>query len=326
MIFVLGSVVSKAEDKHDATKDKIKTESAHVSWVSQYPTTAKKQKHEVLHKMVKMVIGEPKQFQLIHPVAIVATNYANFSVLDQGTQAIFDVKNEIDDVLRCFKRNENDYASMAGICRLPSGAYLFTDSRKNKIFIVGQDGKKIKSLNDSLKLIQPTGIAYSSTNHEIWVIETGAHRIAILNDSGNLKRTIGERGDAEGQFNYPISICFDKKGTAYVVDAMNFRVEIFDANGIFQNSFGKAGDASGYMARPKGIAVDTFGNIYVVDALFNAVQLFDKNGNLLYSVGRQGREKEEFWMPSGIFIDDKNYIYVADTYNSRIQVFKLINE
>lgn len=318
--------MAKGEDKPDANKGKIKTASAHVSWKRQYPEPPKKQKHEVLHKMVKMMVGEPKQYQLIHPISIVANNESDFSILDQGSQVIFNIKNEKDDVLRCFKRKENDYASMAGICRLPTGELLFTDSKKNKIYKVSQDGKHLKFFNDSLKLQQPTGIAYSSTTHEIWVIETAAHRIAILNDSGKLKRTFGERGNDEGQFNYPISICIDKKGNAYVVDAMNFRVEIFDAAGNYQSSFGQAGDMSGNMARPKGIAVDTFGNIYVVDALFNAVQLFDKKGNLLYSFGRQGRGAEEFWMPSGIFIDDKNYIYVADTYNSRIQVFQLIND
>ena len=319
-------MIAKGEDKHDANKGKIKTESAHVTWKAQFPAPPKKQKHEVLHKMMKMMVGEPKQYQLIHPIAVVANNESDFSILDQGSQVIFNIKNEKDDVLRCFKRKENDFASMAGICRLPNGEFLFTDSKQNKIFRITQDCKHVKSFNDSLKLQQPTGIAYSATTHEIWVIETAAHRIAILNDSGKMKRTFGERGNDEGQFNYPISICFDKKGMAYVVDAMNFRVAIFDAEGTFQSSFGQAGDGSGNLARPKGIAVDSFGNIYVVDALFNAVQLFDNKGNLLYSFGRQGRGQEEFWMPSGIFIDDKNNIYVADTYNSRIQVFQLIND
>jgi sugar lactone lactonase YvrE len=325
-MFLFGSYFSKAEEKTTTSGGKIKTESAHISWVSQFPLPYKKEKHEVLKKMVKMVIGEPKQFQLIHPIAIVANSENDFSVLDQGSQVIFDIKNEKDDVFRCFKKNDNEFSSMAGYCRLPSGEFLFTDSRLNKIYSVSEDKKHFKLLNDSLKLLQPTGIAYSPISHEVWVIETAAHRIAILSDSGKLKRTIGERGNKEGQFNFPISLCFDKKGNAYVVDAMNFRVEIFDSLGEFQNSFGQAGDGSGSMARPKGIAVDTFGNIYVVDALFNAVQLFDKYGNLLYSFGCQGRNKEQFWMPSGIYIDDRNYIYIADTYNSRIQVFKLINE
>ncbi len=316
----------KAGDKNDINKGKIKTESAHIEWISQFPTPPKKQKHEVLIKMVKMVVGDPKEYQLIHPIAVVANSNSDYRILDQGSQVIFDIKNDKDDIFRCFKRKENSFASMAGICRLPSGEFLFTDSRQNKIYKVSQDGKHMKPLNDTLKLLQPTGIAYTAATKEIWVIETAAHRIAVLNDSGKLKRTIGERGSGDGQFNFPISICFDKKGTAYVVDAMNFRVEIFNALGEFQSSFGQAGDGSGNMARPKGIAVDSFGNIYVVDALFNTVQLFDKKGNLLYSFGTQGRGKEEFWMPSGIFIDDKNYIYIADTYNSRIQVFQLIND
>jgi len=304
------------------------TENDHpyISWVSQYPALKSREaKHSTFRRIFDFLVQKNKGEVLTRPVGILAADPANFWVLDQGDELVFQVQKNKAEVPRTIKKKENYFTSLIGVCSMPGGNILFTDSRLNKVFVMNKGEKKLTILNDTLRLQQPTGIAYSIATDEIWVVETNAHRIAVLNRNGQLKRTIGDRGDGNGQFNFPTSIWIDDSGVAFIVDAMNFRVQIFDKNGSFVSTFGEAGDASGYFARPKGIATDSHGNIYVADALFHVVQIFDKSGNFLYSFGKQGREKEEFWMPSGIYIDSKNYIYVADSYNSRVQIFQLIN-
>lgn len=313
---------------HDSIVNRSQTISnKYVSWVRQYPSSTKavKQKHRVWKKLVEIVLGKKNDKRLVRPMSVIASDPFNMLVLDQGSQTVFNVENNVQDVPHCVKRKENYFTSLVGVCSMPDGSVLFTDSRLNKIFVISPDKKKLSELNDTLKLQQPTGIAYSAVKNEIWVVETAMHRIVVLNTKGEVIRTIGERGEEEGQFNFPTSICIDKTGDAYVVDAMNFRVQIFNKDGVFISAFGEIGDVAGTMARPKGIAVDTFGNIYIVDGLFHVVQIFDRAGRFLYTFGKQGREKESFWLPNGIYIDGNNYIYIADTYNARIQVFKLIN-
>ncbi len=61
--------------------------------------------------------------------------------------------------------------------------------------------KELRNLNDSLVLEQPTGIAYSALNNQIWVAETRAHRLTILNDKGEVIVKIGGRGIGPSQFN-----------------------------------------------------------------------------------------------------------------------------
>lgn len=322
---MLTVVVARAQDSTNAMLVH-NVDQPYISWVSQYPAAKQENKKQnVFKRIFYFLIKKDKQQSLVRPVAIVAAGTTDFCVLDQGCRSIFDIKDTKADIPRCIKKKENYFTSLVGICSLPDNQMLFTDSRLNKIFIVSADKKKLNVFNDSLELQQPTGIAYSPVTKEIWVVETNAHRISVLNDRGELIKTIGSRGDENGQFNFPTSIWIDKDGNAYVVDAMNFRIEIFNKKGEFVSAFGEAGDVPGTFARPKGIATDTFGNIYVVDALFNVVQIFDRAGNFLYNFGKQGREKEEFWMPSGIYIDSKNFIYIADNYNSRIQIFQLIN-
>ena len=298
----------------------------YIAWVSQYPVGSGNVKKKSAGKRIyDFLVRKNNQPSLIRPVGVLANTPSDFFVLDQGSQLIFSVEDNRGDIPRCIRKKENYFTSLVGICSVPGGIVLFTDSRLNKIFSISTDRKTVTVLNDSLKLEQPTGIAYSVATNEIWVVETNAHRISILSDKGELIKTIGERGDESGQFNFPTSICIDKAGDAYVVDAMNFRIQIFNKKGEFVSSFGEAGDVPGSFARPKGIATDTFGNIYVVDALTNVVQIFDRQGRFLYNFGKQGRDKEEFWMPSGIYIDNRNYIYIADNYNSRVQIFQLVN-
>ena len=298
----------------------------YVAWVSQYPVHKDgDERHSAARKVYDFLIQKNKKSELIRPVAVVGTNPANFWVLDQGGETVFEVRKDKMTAPRSIKKKENYFTSLIDACPVTNGDILFTDSRLNKIFLFNQTNKTLSELNDTLQLQQPTGIAYSLTKNEIWVVETAAHRVSVLNKNGEVIKRIGSRGDENGQFNFPTSIWIDNSGNAYIVDAMNFRVQIFNKNGEFVSTFGEAGDASGSFARPKGIATDSYGNIYIVDALFHVVQIFDKTGKFLYSFGKQGREKEEFWMPAGIYIDSKNYIYVADSYNSRIQVFQLIN-
>ena len=302
------------------------TDHPYISWVSQYPVHKEHEaKQNAARKIYDFLVKKNKESTLTRPVGVFAANPADFWVLDQGDETVLQVQKNKVEIPRSIRKKENYFTSLVGVCALPDGDILFTDSRLNKVFLLSVVQKKLSILNDTLQFQQPTGIAYSAATDEIWVVETNAHRVSVLSRNGELIKRIGSRGDANGQFNFPTSICIDKAGDVYIVDAMNFRVQIFHKNGEFGSTFGEAGDGTGFFARPKGIATDTYGNIYVADALFHVVQIFDKSGTFLYSFGKQGREKEEFWMPAGIYIDSKNYIYVADSYNSRIQIFQLIN-
>jgi len=297
-----------------------------VQWTGQYPAhKPAERKLNAIRKIYNFLVQKDKENGLSRPVAIIGHTPLDFIVLDQGAQTLYQVEKKKTEKPRAIRRKDNYFTSLVGICALPGGELLFTDSRLNKVYRLSSDQKTLEDFADTLHLDQPTGIAYSTATGQVWVVETGAHRISVFTAQGQLLKRIGSRGDDTGKFNFPTSICIDPSGDAYVVDAMNFRVQIFNKEGVFVTTFGEAGDFSGSFARPKGIATDTYGHIYISDALFHVVQIFDRAGNFLYSFGKQGREQAEFWMPSGIYIDNKNYIYVADSYNSRVQIFQLIN-
>ena len=303
------------------------SKSPHVVWIKQFPDNSLKNNNVNFSKKISNVIlGKNDELTLSKPISLITIGVDSIIVLDQGNSQIFEITKKIIPIKLSNKKNYIKYESLIGICKNKTNHIYYTDSKLNKVFDYDSNNKIIRILNDTLVLNQPTGIAYSNIDKNIWIVETAAHRLTVLNEQGKIIKHIGERGNGNAEFNFPTNICIDDDGNVYVVDAMNFRVQIFDKDGEFLSTFGTVGDASGYFARPKGIALDTFGNIYISDALFHGVQVFDKKGDFLYRFGEQGHENSQFWMPSGLFIDENNYIYVADSYNSRIQIFKLVNE
>jgi DNA-binding beta-propeller fold protein YncE len=317
---------SQAQDKK-AENNSLPNQSSFVEWIGQYPALpGESADRKFTEKVFNFITGKGERIVLSKPVAVMAMSPDTFWILDQGNGQLFRVQKGLGEMTHFKKNDFKNFPSLVGIVELPGDSLLFTDSYLNKIFVSAPGKKETKNLNDSLVLEQPTGIAYSAVTGEIWVVETKAHRISILDKKGRLLRQIGGRGEGPGKFNFPTSIWIDNSGRAYVIDALNFRIQVFSGNGDLISVFGKIGDATGSFARPRGIATDSYGNIYVSDALFNAVQIFDIYGNFLYTFGRQGHKKGEFWMPAGIFIDHKDNIYVADSYNSRVQVFHLTKE
>lgn len=320
LTFFILSDISGQEVSEAAGKNSFSTASG-IAWYATLPAEGGKKKRSILKRVSDIILG-PEEPLFSRPVSITATDSNNILVADQGYGEVVLTGIDNPSSNNYFDAREAKAPSITGICSIPDETILFTDSYTNNIYIK-RGTERYRVFNDSLTLEQPTGIAWSPVNNEIWVLETKGHRISLLDSHGSRIGIIGSRGSGDGQFNYPTHIWIDESGMAYIVDAMNYRVQIFDSHGKFVSSFGEQGDATGYFARSKGIATDSRGNIYIADALFNSIQVFDRDGNFLSYFGTQGNRNGQFWMPGGIYIDKNDFLYIADSYNSRIQIFKI---
>lgn len=290
-----------------------------VTWYSSV-TNATLEKHSNLFQKIGAIVLGQHPPALLRPVSIFATDPDNLWISDQGSGRI--IRTRPDQTREFIERKGHPWPSLIGITGAIEGGVLFSDSEENVIYISSGDNRA-EIFTECKDLARPTGMAYSASKHEIWVTETGKHRITLFDRNGEIIRRTGTRGTGNGEFNFPTSVWIDNSGNAYIVDAMNFRIQIFGPDGKHISSFGEQGDASGYFARPKGIATDSRGNIWVSDALFNNIQVFDPSGNLLYYFGSAGSGRGQFRMPSGLFIDSNDFLYIADSYNSRIEVYKI---
>ena len=111
---------------------------------------------------------------------------------------------------------------------------------------------------------------------DIVVCDVGNDRLAVFTWDGAWKRSVGGRGSAEGQFQYPRFVAVDGAGHLLVSDEDNHRVQEFDAAYGFVRSLGRAGSGAGELNQPNGVAVDAAGNVAVAEAGNHRVQVCDK--------------------------------------------------
>ncbi len=277
----------------------------------------------LISRLKNLFTGTPQQI-FIRPSALIKDDRGNLWITDPGDHCIVKINQQAGEITHLRPPKPLQLSSPIALTRGLQQQIYITDSATGQIVVLDSRSQTFRLLNDTLRLARPTGIAYLRKNNQLWVVETGKHRIAVLNPHGRIIRYIGQRGDAPGEFNFPTFIHIDENGIVYVVDSMNFRIQLFHSSGEWMSMFGSIGDATGYFARPKGIATDSYGHIYVVDALFNAIQLFNRKGDFLFYFGEPGRDAGQFWLPLGLFIDADNSIYVADSYNGRIQIFEFV--
>jgi sugar lactone lactonase YvrE len=272
-------------------------------------------------RVVDFIFGETPE-RLIRPMAVLEVGQVLY-VADPGAKGV-----------HRFDRGDNKYKlihlegdlqlpSPIGLARGENDSVLVTDSALGGVFVIKPGAEFAVQMHLSEPLRQPTGIAFDAPARKLYVVDTLAHCIKVYAADGAYLTSIGRRGEADGEFNFPTMLWRDHDHLL-VTDSLNFRVQIFDSQGHFISKFGQMGDNQGEALRQKGVATDSFGHVYLVDALLNGVQIFDQGGQLLLSIGGMGEARGEFWLPTGIFIGADDSIYVADTYNRRVQVFRYV--
>jgi DNA-binding beta-propeller fold protein YncE len=273
---------------------------------------------------VMAFLAGSEERQLSRPYGVVSDNQDRLFIADTAAAAvyIYDLKKDSYQIIE--QGEELELRSPIGLAYGQNDLLYITDSALGLVLRYNLQTAELTKFSP-YKFQRPTGIRFNWKTNRLYVTDTKAHEIVVLESNGVEAFRFGGRGVEEGKFNHPTDLWVDLQNQVYVTDALNSRIQIFTAQGQFLRSFGEPGDTPGSFAKPKGVAVDPAGHIYVCDALFDAVQIFDANGRLLMDFGANGNRPGEFWMPSGIHTDRRGYIYVTDTYNKRIQVFEHIN-
>lgn len=134
------------------------------------------------------------------------------------------------------------------------------------------------------------------------------------------ERSIGRRGDGEGEFQSISGIATDEEHI-YVADEVKNCIAVLDLrDGAHVRSWGSEGDGNMNLNAPTGVAVDDE-HVYVADGRNDRVQVFTKSGAYVRSVGSGvAGEDGRLHGPVGISVDGE-HIAVSGFIGDYISLF-----
>jgi DNA-binding beta-propeller fold protein YncE len=294
-----------------------------VVWVKSISDPADINRSKGFWQRISDAVSGEEPSAIVRPYGILRAADGTLYLADPGKGVI----HRLDITSRSYStissREGVPLTSPIGLAEDNLGRLYITDSINGILYRFSpKDDSLVPLLSQGLE--RPTGIAFNPVNRLLYLSDTLANQILMLDQNGFIvKRISGVTTEGEG-FNRPTDLAIDAVGQIYVTDSLNFRITLLTPEGQIVRQFGSPGDTGGSFSRPKGIAIDSTGNIYVSDSLMDAIQVFNQKSELQLVFGRNGVEPGQFWMPSGLYIDKLDQIYVADTYNRRIQVFRYL--
>lgn len=206
-----------------------------------------------------------------------------------------------------------------GIAVNSKGEIVVAELGAKCISVFNPEGHKLRSFGtDKFR-----GCKRVAVDHEDNVLVTDhSHTVHKFTSDGAFVVSVGKKGAASLQFNYPAGIrVHPVTKNIYVCDLINHRVQILNFDDLtFYGTFGKGSNGGGEFNCPMDIAFDNHGNVYVSDFQNHRIQVFTPEGELQRNIGKSGAGSGELYLPSGLHVDS-SHIYVAEEANNRISVF-----
>ncbi|MHB8490669.1 MAG: virginiamycin B lyase family protein [Solirubrobacteraceae bacterium] len=204
-------------------------------------------------------------------------------VTDQGNHRV-DVYSVGGAFIRSFSAPAPEaFGTLAGIAVSASGSLYVVDNSNDRIDVFSSTGEYQSTIAPPAPhaLTGPNDVAIGEKTVEqtkvahIYVTDSGAYTVEELGEKGEWLKSIGEKGEAPGDFKslpYQLSI-EPSSGKLYVTDVAGSRVDVFSEEGSFLTAFGAAGgQAGGLSGDITGVSASARGQVFLVNAGANEIQ------------------------------------------------------
>ncbi|MFC2166393.1 NHL repeat-containing protein [Acidobacteriota bacterium] len=193
---------------------------------------------------------------------------------------------------------------------------------------------EMDSDKDEVIFFMPTDIAFDNQGN-IYVLDSGNHRIQKFSADGTFLATIGRQGQGPGEFQYPQSLAVDPDGNLYISDMGNRKIHVLKPGGgelhtleltdleignIRTTTSGRivmGGGGGMMMIGPGGINEDQdLGKLFTI---------LDKEGKVIQEFGEKLDFKDFLMNRSGnryhFAVDKTGNMYVAFDVQNRIEKY-----
>ncbi|HUN79988.1 MAG TPA: cytochrome c3 family protein [Phycisphaerae bacterium] len=157
-----------------------------------------------------------------------------------------------------------------------------------------------------------TDIAVAPDASYIWLVDNHNHRLTRVDLPAGTTTTLGQKGEALGQFHHPFMAAVGPDGTLLVTDVLNARLDRFNSFAAPSGNIGNYGVSPGQLYRPKGVEFDSSGNIWVSDSVMGVVQVFSPNGAFIDVLRDLDGKPLHFKTPMGMAFDPDGHLYVVE--------------
>ena len=184
------------------------------------------------------------------------------------------------------------------------------DSTGKVIRRFGSEGDRPEQMNC------PTGVAVDRDDN---VYVTSNHKLQKFSRDGHLIKTVGQEGNKEGEFKYPLGVRLHNSHI-YVCDTYSHRIQVFDCELNFIRTIGSHGSGRGEFNLPYDLDFDAEGNAYIADFGNNRIQVLDISGQFIQRFGHEEGEGR-LERPTAVHIIGQ-FVYVSDKGHHRIAVYE----
>ncbi|OQK18231.1 hypothetical protein AU255_10470 [Methyloprofundus sedimenti] len=207
-------------------------------------------------------------------------------------------------------------------CFSLQGKWLGDFNLTAPVSLEAEDGSKVQETKEPKSLSAlPEPVSLLVRENELIYADRRWHRICYLELSGGKeKHCVGERGEMEGQFQFPFQIAQDRDGYLNVVDVLNARVQVFDRGGRYYSQTGRF--SLDKMYRPNGNVFDALDYQYISDSYLGTISLYYQ-GRFLGLLQDMTGQVIKLTTPSRLFYDPSGYLYVVDSQANLIQKIQL---
>ncbi|KAG2373947.1 hypothetical protein C9374_011612 [Naegleria lovaniensis] len=182
----------------------------------------------------------------------------------------------------------------------------------------GMSGDFGSALNAQLSF--PENV-YLSNSLELYIVDTGNHRIRKVNRNGIIQTIAGNsssgfNGDSllaiDAQLNTPKSVAVDSLGQVFIADCNNHRIRKINVAGMISTVVGD-GIGGEYLMYPTSVFVTNQNELLVTDSGHNRTVFINSNGTLSTIASSTNST------PLSVFASNNGEIFIAESTSTWVQ-------